>query len=89
MKLARYNDFLLESLILESIVRYSNKFRGVLQNMKATTTGETREIVDALIEIENNDHTVTNNYFDFKLFVRVMIYYRSKYFFILKTWVCE
>ena len=64
MKLSRYNDFLLESLILESVVRYSNKFRGVLQSMRGTTTGETREIVDTLLEVEQSDYTVTNNYFD-------------------------
>jgi hypothetical protein len=55
--LKKYFDFINESLILESDVVYSDKFRNILSNIDT-------EISKKLIEIENKDLPVSSNYFD-------------------------
>jgi hypothetical protein len=67
MKLVlEYNEFiserlLLESLILESNVIYSPKFKNLLSKMKENS------IAKSLLEIENQDLDVTANFFDVKI----------------------
>jgi hypothetical protein len=55
--LKKYNDFLFESLILESVVVYSAKFTNLLKNMESP-------VAKALLDIESKDLSVTNNYID-------------------------
>ena len=67
MKLVlEYKEFiseklLLESLILESNVIYSTKFKNILSKMKDN------RIAKSLLEIENQDLDVTANFFDVKI----------------------
>lgn len=53
----RYNDFLLENLLNESILVYSDKFKNLLKNIDSP-------IAKALLDIESKDFTVANNYID-------------------------
>ena len=55
--LKRYNEFLLESLLLESIVAYSNDFKKILRKIDSP-------VAKALLDIESKDYEVTNNYID-------------------------
>jgi len=67
MKLVlEYKEFiseklLLESLIIESNVIYSTKFKNILSKMKDN------RIAKSLLEIENQDLDVTANFFDVKI----------------------
>lgn len=61
-----YKEFLsekllLESLILESNVVYSPKFKNVLSKMKDNNLAKT------LLEVENQDLDITANFFDLKI----------------------
>lgn len=58
--LLRYNDFIIESLLLESNVIYSEKFRRVLEKMPNDT------IAINLRGIENKDLDVISNFLDVK-----------------------
>jgi hypothetical protein len=58
--LSDYGSFLLEKLILESNVIYSDIFRKVLLKMPEN------QIAKQLLEIENKDLDVLSNYFDLK-----------------------
>jgi hypothetical protein len=60
MEMLKYENFLLEKLILESNVIYSDKFR------KALTKMTDNQIAKQLLEIENKDIDVLSNYFDLK-----------------------
>ena len=55
--LRKYNDFLFESLILESIVVYSNKFKDILKEIDSP-------VAKAILDIESKDLDVANNYLD-------------------------
>jgi hypothetical protein len=55
--LRKYNEFLFESLILESIVVYSDKFRKILSEIDSPVS-------QALKEVETKDLDVANNYLD-------------------------
>lgn len=55
-----YNDFLIESLILESDVVYSNKFKTIVSRVKDN------RLVDTILGIENKDIDITYNFFDIK-----------------------
>ena len=55
--LKRYNDFLLESLITESIVVYSDKFRQILSKIDSPVS-------KALLDIESKDLDIDKNYID-------------------------
>ena len=55
--LKKYNDFITESLILESDVIYSNLFRQALSKLDSP-------ISKSLLDIENKDYNVQSNYFD-------------------------
>ncbi len=59
--LLKYNDFIFESLLLESNVIYSDKFRRVLGKM------EGNPISQKLLEIENKDLDVIFNFLDVKI----------------------
>ncbi len=65
MRLSLYQDFLsekiLESLLLESAVVYSSKFKNILKKMKDN------KIATELLNIENKDLNVTANFFDIKI----------------------
>ena len=52
-----YKDFLFESMISESTVVYSDKFRKLINGIDSP-------VAKALIEIESKDLNVTNNYID-------------------------
>jgi hypothetical protein len=53
----RYKDFIFESLILESIVVYSNKFKDILKEIDSP-------VAQAILDIESKDLDVSNNYLD-------------------------
>jgi hypothetical protein len=53
----RFNEFLIESLILESKVVYSDKFKKILNSMSGP-------VATTLKEIESEDLDVQSNYFD-------------------------
>lgn len=53
----RYKDFLFESLILESIVVYSSKFKDILKDIDSP-------VAKAILDIESKDLDVANNYLD-------------------------
>ncbi len=55
----RYKDFLLESLLLESVLVYSDDFKNILKGIESP-------VATALIDIEakGDDLTLTNNYID-------------------------
>lgn len=53
-------EFLLESLLLESNIAYSNNFKKVLKRMKDP-------IAQKLLELEDKDYDVTYNFFDTKI----------------------
>lgn len=55
--LRKYNDFLFESLILESIVVYSNKFKDILKEIDSP-------VAKAILDTETKDLDVANNYLD-------------------------
>jgi hypothetical protein len=55
--LTKYNEFLFESLILESIVVYSNKFKDILKEIESP-------VAKAILDIETKDLDVANNYLD-------------------------
>jgi hypothetical protein len=55
--LRKYNDFLFESLILESIVVYSGKFKDILKEIDSP-------VAKAILDIETKDLDVANNYLD-------------------------
>lgn len=55
--LRKYSDFLFESLILESIVVYSNKFKDILKEIDSP-------VAKAILDIEAKDLDVANNYLD-------------------------
>lgn len=55
--LKRYNDFLFESMIFESIVVYSDKFRKILNDVDSP-------VAQALKDVETKDLDVSNNYLD-------------------------
>jgi len=55
--LRKYNDFLFESLILESIVVYSGKFKDILRKVDSP-------VAKAILDIETKDLDVANNYLD-------------------------
>lgn len=57
----KYTEFLLEKLILESNVIYSDKFRTILSRMKED------KIAEELLKIENKDLDVVSNFFDVKI----------------------
>jgi hypothetical protein len=57
----KYTEFLLEKLILESDVIYSDKFRTILSRMKED------KIAEELLKIENKDLDVVSNFFDVKI----------------------
>ena len=58
--ITKYDDFILESLLLESEVIYSDKFRKVLSKMIDNP------IAQKLFEIENNDIDVVTNFIGIK-----------------------
>jgi len=60
MNMLKYGSFLLEKLILESNVIYSDKFK------KALTKMPDNQIAKQLLEIENKDLDILSNYFDLK-----------------------
>ncbi len=55
--LTKYNEFLFESLILESIVVYSNKFKDILKEIDSP-------VAKAILDIETKDLDVANNFLD-------------------------
>lgn len=55
--LKKYNDFLFESLILESVVVYSDKFRELLKKIDSPVS-------QALLDFDSMDLKVSNNYLD-------------------------
>ena len=55
--LKRYNDFIFESLITESVVVYSDTFRKLLKNIDSP-------VARGLEKIETQDLNITNNYID-------------------------
>jgi len=55
--LKKYKDFLFESLLLESTLIYSDKFKNLLKEIDSP-------IAKALQDIESKDLTVANNYID-------------------------
>lgn len=55
--LNRYNDFLFESLMLESILVYSDDFKELLKSIDSPVS-------KALLDIESQDLTLANNYID-------------------------
>ncbi len=55
--LTKYNEFLFESLMLESIVVYSNKFKDILKEIDSP-------VAKAILDIETKDLDVANNYLD-------------------------
>jgi len=55
-----YTDFIFESLILESNVIYSDKFRQTISKIDSSIT-------KSLIDIENKDYDVKSNFFDITL----------------------
>lgn len=55
--LTKYNEFLFESLILESIVVYSGKFKDILKEIDSP-------VAKAILDIETKDLDVANNYLD-------------------------
>lgn len=57
-KLIRYSEFIFESLLLESNVIYSPKFKMALLKMKDDS------IAKILLSVENKDLNVVSNYFD-------------------------
>lgn len=61
INILRYSGFLLEKLLLESNVVYSNKFKKVLEKMPDNY------IAKNLLEIEDKDLEVSSNFFDVKI----------------------
>lgn len=57
----KYTDFILESLLLESNVVYSDKFKRVLNKI-----GNNNPIVTKLLEIENKDLNINTNFIGVK-----------------------
>ena len=55
--LKRYNDFLFESLINESLVVYGDKFKNLIKGIDSP-------VAKALIDMESKDLAVANNYID-------------------------
>jgi hypothetical protein len=55
--LRKYNEFLFESMVLESIVVYSDKFRKLLSDIDSPVS-------QALKDVETKDLDVANNYLD-------------------------
>jgi hypothetical protein len=55
--LKKYKDFIFESLILESNVVFSDKFKNLLKNIESPVS-------KGLQDLENKDLKVTNNYID-------------------------
>jgi hypothetical protein len=55
--LKKFNDFMLESLLLESNLIFSDKFRNLLTKIDSP-------VAKGLIDSENKDLTLTNNYID-------------------------
>jgi len=53
----RYTDFMLESLILESIVYYSDKFKKILSTIDSP-------VAKTLLDMESKDLDIVNNYLD-------------------------
>ena len=53
----RYTDFMLESLILESIVYYSDKFKKILSTIDSPVS-------KTLLDMESKDLDIVNNYID-------------------------
>jgi hypothetical protein len=53
----RYTDFILESLLLESIVVYSTKFRKILSDIDSPVS-------KAILDMESQDFEMANNYLD-------------------------
>ena len=53
----KYDDFLLESMLMESILVFSRQFKEVLSNMKSPLS-------DALLDLDNVDINTPNNYID-------------------------
>lgn len=58
--ISNYNTFILEKLILESEVIYSEKMRSILSRIKDN------KIATKLLEIENKDIDILSNFFDIK-----------------------
>lgn len=57
--LNRYSDFLFESILLESIVVYSDKFKELLKEVDSP-------VATAILDLESKDLDVANNYIDIK-----------------------
>ena len=55
--LNRYNDFIFESLMLESILVYSDDFKNILNTIDSPVS-------QALLDAESKDLTLANNYID-------------------------
>ena len=55
--LNKYQDFLFESIILESILVYSDEFRQIISNIESP-------VAKVLLDIESKDLTLANNYID-------------------------
>ena len=55
--LKKYDDFLLESLLMESILVYSDDFRKILKNVESP-------IATYLLDVEDVDLELSNNYID-------------------------
>jgi hypothetical protein len=55
--LKKYNDFIFESLLLESALIYSDKFKNLIKDIDSP-------VAKALQEIESKDLKVTNNFID-------------------------
>ena len=55
--LKRYDDFILESLLTESVVYYSDKFRNIIKNIDSP-------VATALLDIESKDLDVDKNFID-------------------------
>ena len=53
----RYTDFLLESLLLESVVYYSDKFKKMLSQIDSP-------VATTLMDMESKDLEIVNNYLD-------------------------
>lgn len=53
----KYSDFILESLLLESNVIFSNSFKKILSNIN-------NKIAKEILDMENKDYPVRNNFFD-------------------------
>ena len=53
----RYTDFILESLLLESIVVYSTKFRKLVSDIDSPVS-------KAILDMESQDFEIANNYLD-------------------------